>query len=142
MVHWTNPSQLPKWHLDQFNCFCMAYHHDHMDCTVEYYGLLHRWVRRWAKSPIRNEQTLLHRSHGHAVLVLLTTWCLRAARFLCRLATHSYSKAAMAVRHVERHSPRSSGALTSDCGCMPHLFRDCRVSSFFCLYWPEYLILV
>ena len=57
------------------------------DCTVKYDGLLHRWVRRWARSPILDEQTLLHRSHGHAVLVLLTTWCLPAARFLCRLAT-------------------------------------------------------
>ena len=93
----------------------------HVECTVEYDGLLHRWIRRWAKGPILHEQTLLHRSHGHAVLVLLTTWCLRAARFLCRLATRASSKAAMAVRHVERHCPRSSGAraLTTDCGCMP-----------------------
>ena len=87
-----------------------------MDCTVEYDALLHRWVPvgRWAKSPILDEQTLLHRSHGHAVLVLLTTWCLRTARFLCRLATRASSKAAMAVRvrHVERHCLRSSGTLT------------------------------
>jgi len=94
-----------------------------MDCTVEYDALLHRWIRRWAKNPILDEQTLLHRSHGHAVLMLLTTWCLRAARFLRRLATRASSKAAMAVRHVERHCPRSSEALMSDCGCIPHLFK-------------------
>jgi len=62
-------------------------------------------------------------------LVLLTTWCLRAARFLCRLATCTSSKAAMAVRHVEHHCPRSSGTLMSDCGCMPHLFKLSQVKS-------------
>ena len=29
-----------------------------MECTVEYDGLRRRWVRRWAKSPIRDEQVL------------------------------------------------------------------------------------
>ena len=28
--------------------------HTHMECTVEYDGLRHRRVRRWAKSPIRD----------------------------------------------------------------------------------------
>jgi len=110
----------------------------HMDCTVEYNGLLHRWVRRWAMSPILDEQTLLHRSHGHAVLVLLTTWCLRAARFLCRLATRASSKAAMAVRHVERHCPRSCGALMSDCGSMPHLFKLSPTVSSYRLPGPHF----
>ena len=76
-----------------------------MDCTVDYDGLLYRWIQRWAKNTILDEQTLLHKSHDHAVLVLLTAWCLRAARFLCRLATRASSKAAMAVRHVERYCP-------------------------------------
>jgi len=35
--------------------------HTHIDCTVEYDGLLHRWVQRWAKSPI---QTHTH-THTH-----------------------------------------------------------------------------
>ena len=37
----------------------------HMDCTVQYDGLLHRWIRRWTESPILDVETLLHRSHGH-----------------------------------------------------------------------------
>jgi len=56
-----------------------------MECTVEYDGL--RWVRRWAKSPIRDEQVLLHLSHGQTVPVVLMTCCLRAARFLSGSAT-------------------------------------------------------
>jgi len=58
--------------------------HTHMECTVEYDGLRHRWVRRWAKSPIRDEQVLLHLSHGQTVPVVLMTCCLRAA---CRQAS-------------------------------------------------------
>ena len=42
-------------------------------------GLRHRRVRRWWKSPIRDEQVLLHLSHGQTVLVVLMTCCLRAA---------------------------------------------------------------
>ena len=47
-----------------------------MECTVEYDGLRHRWVRRWAKNPIRDEQVLLHLSHGQTVPVVLMTCCL------------------------------------------------------------------
>ena len=49
---------------------------EHMECTVEYDGLRHRWVgtRRWAKSPIRDEQFLLHLSHGQTVPVVSMTW--------------------------------------------------------------------
>ena len=52
--------------------------HTHRDCTVKYDGLLHRWMRQWAKSPILDVQTLLHRSHGHSMLTLMTTWRLWA----------------------------------------------------------------
>jgi len=42
-----------------------------------YSGLLCRWMRRWAKSPLLEVQTSLRRLHGHAVMVLLMTWCFR-----------------------------------------------------------------
>ena len=67
--------------------------HTHMKCTVEYDGLRHRWVRRWAKSPIRDEQVLMHLSHGQTVPVVLMTCCLRAARFLSSSATHTHTHA-------------------------------------------------
>jgi len=58
-----------------------------MECIVEYNGLR----RRWAKSPIRDEQVLLHLSHGQTVPVVLMTCCLRAARFLSGSATRDSS---------------------------------------------------
>ena len=75
-------------------------------------------------------QTLLHRSHGRTMLVLLTTKRLRAARFLSRLGTSNVS---MANQHVERHWAQLSGTLPSDCGCMPHYF---RLSHIVFLYRP------
>jgi len=60
-----------------------AHTHTHMECTVEYGQLRHRWVRRWVKSPVRDEQVLLHLSHGQTVPVVLMTCCLRAACFYC-----------------------------------------------------------
>ena len=39
---------------------------------------------------------------------------LAGCRFLSRVATRAFSKAATAARHVVRHCPRSSGALASD----------------------------
>jgi len=42
-----------------------------MECTVEYDGLHHRWICRWVKSPIRDQQVLLHLSHGQTVPVVL-----------------------------------------------------------------------
>ena len=92
--------------------------HTHIH-TYIYDRPLHRWVQRWANSPILDEQILLHWSESHDVL--LTTWCLRAA--LCGLATCASSKAAMAVRHIEHHCPLSGGALTSECGYMSHIFK-------------------
>jgi len=65
--------------------------HTHMECTVEYDGLHHRWVRRWAKSPVRDEQVLLNLSHGQTVPVVLMTCCLRTARFLSSSATRDSS---------------------------------------------------
>jgi len=93
-----------------------------MECSVEYDALRHRWVRRWAKSPIRDEQVLLHLSHGQTVPVLLMTCCLRAARFLSSSATRDSSNDAVADWHVVRHFARSSGAVLSDLGRRPHLF--------------------
>jgi len=63
-----------------------------MECTVEYDGLRHRW----AKSPIRDEQVLLHLSHGQTVPVVLMACCLRAARFLSSSATRDSSNDAVA----------------------------------------------
>jgi len=72
-----------------------------MECTVEYDGLRHRWVaRRWAKSPIRDEQVLLHLWHGQTVPMVLMTCCLRAARFLSSSATRDSSNDAVADWHV------------------------------------------
>jgi len=87
-----------------------------MECTVEYDGLGHRWARRWAKSPIRDEQVLLHLSHGQTVPVVLMTCCLRAARFLSSSATRDSSNDAVADWHVVRHCARSNGAVLSDWG--------------------------
>jgi len=82
-----------------------------MECTVEYDGLRHRWVaRRWAKSPIRDEQVLVHLSHGQTVPVVLMTYCLRAACFLSSSATRDSSNDAVADWHVVRHCARSDGA--------------------------------
>jgi len=60
--------------------------HTHMDCAVEYDGLLHRWIWRWANSPILDEQTLgghpptnfgirkLESVGYHAVLFAWSSW--------------------------------------------------------------------
>ena len=93
-----------------------------MECAVEHDGLRHRWVRRLAKSPIRNEQDLLHLSHGQTVPVVLMTCCLRAARFLSSSAIRDSSNDAVADWHVVRHCARSNGAVLSDWGRRPHLF--------------------
>jgi len=94
-----------------------------MECIVEYDGLCHRWVRRWATSPIRDEQVLLHLSHGQTVPVVLMTCCLRAERFLSSSATRDSSNDAVADWHVVvRHCARSNGAVLSDWGRRPHLF--------------------
>jgi len=58
-----------------------------VDCTVEYDRLFYQRIQRWAKNQILDVRTLLHQSHGHAVLMLLTTRCLWAARFISRPAT-------------------------------------------------------
>jgi len=97
---------------------CVA--HTHMECAVEYDGLCHQWVRRWAKSPIRDEQVLLHLSHGQTVLVVLMTCCLRAALFLSSSANHNSSNDAVANRHVVRHCARSNAAVLSDWGPKSH----------------------
>jgi len=81
--------------------------HTHMECAVEYDGLRHRWVRRWAKSRIHDEQVLLHQSHGQTVPVVLMTCCLRAARFLSSSATRDSSVDARRGRERDRHT-RSS----------------------------------
>jgi len=75
-----------------------------MECTVEYNGLR----RRWAKSPIRDEQVLLHLSHGQTMPVVLMTCSLRAARFLSSSATRDSSNDAVADWHVVRHCARSN----------------------------------
>ena len=93
-----------------------------MEYTVEYDGLRHRWARRWATSPIRDEQVLLHLSHGQTVPVVLMTCCLRAASFLSSSATRDSSTDAVADWHVVRHCARSNGAVLSDWGRRPHLF--------------------
>ena len=59
----------------------------HMEYTTRIRRLRHRWVRRRTKSPIRDEQVLLHLSHGQTVPVMMMTCCLRAARFRSSLAT-------------------------------------------------------
>ena len=64
-------------------CITHTHTRTHMECTIEYDGLRHRWGCRWAKSPIRDEQVLLHLSHGQTVPVVLMTCCLRAACFYC-----------------------------------------------------------
>jgi len=71
-----------------------------MQCTVEYDGLRHRWVRRWAKRAIRDEQVLLHLSNGQTVPVVLMTCCFRAARFLTSSATRDSSNDTVANWHV------------------------------------------
>ena len=93
-----------------------------MERTVEYDGLRHWWVRRWAKSTIRDEQFLLHLSHGQTVPVMLMTCCLRAACFRSSSATRDSSYDAVANWHVVRHCARSNGAVLSDWGRRPHLF--------------------
>jgi len=93
-----------------------------MECIVEYDGLRHRWVRRWAKSPIRDDQVLLHLSHGQTVPVVLMACCLRADRFLSSSATRNSSDDAVADWQVVRHCARSNGAVLSDWGRRPHLF--------------------
>jgi len=93
-----------------------------MECTVKYDGLHHRWVRRWVKSPIRDEQVLLHLSHGQTVPVVLMACCLRAAHFLSSLATRDSSNDAVADWHVVRHCARSNEAVLSDLGRRLHLF--------------------
>ena len=82
-------------------------------------------LRRWAKSPIRDEQVLLHLLHGQTVPVVLMTCCLRAARFLSSSATRDSSNDAVADWHVVplvRHCARSHGAVLSDWGRRRHLF--------------------
>jgi len=62
--------------------------HTHMDCTVQYDGLLHRWVRRWAKSPILDEQILLQRSHA------MPCWCCwRPGACGLPVSTHTHTHA-------------------------------------------------
>jgi len=92
-----------------------------MECTVEYDGLHHQW----AKSPIRDEQVLLHLSHGQTVPVVLMTCCLRAARFLSSSATRDSSNDVVADWHVVHHCARSNGAVLSDWGRLtgPHCGR-------------------
>jgi len=85
-----------------------------MECTFEYDRLRHRWVRRWPKSPICDEQVLLHLSHGQTVPVVLMTCCLRAASFLSSSATRDSSNDAVANWHVLRHRARSNGAVLCD----------------------------
>ena len=99
-----------------------AHTHTHMACTAEYDGLCNQWVRRWVKSPICDEQVLLHLSCGQTMPVVLMTCCLRAARFLSSSATRNSSNDAVANWHVLRHCARSNGAVLSDWGRRPHLF--------------------
>jgi len=87
-----------------------------MECTVKYDELCHRWVRRWVKSPIRDEQVLLHLSHGQTVPVVLTACSLQAARFLYSAATCDSSNDAVANWHAVRC------ATVLDWGRRPHLF--------------------
>ena len=94
----------------------------HMECTVKYDERCHRWVRRWAISPIHDEQVLLHLSHGQTVPVVLMTCSLRAARFLYSAATCDSSNDAVANWHAVRNCARSNGAVLSDWGRRPHLF--------------------
>jgi len=74
------------------------------------------------KSPILEVQTLLHLSHGHAVPVMLTTWCSRAARLLSNASTRWLFEA-MADWHTKRHWTRSNRDLLSDLESRPAFFR-------------------
>ena len=82
-----------------------------MECAVEYDGLRHRWVRRWAKSRIRDEQVRLYLSHGQTVSVVLMTCCLRADCFLSSSAIRDSSVDAHGAReretdrHVHHNTP-------------------------------------
>ena len=79
---------------------CITHTHTH----THTHGMHHRirriaslmGRRRWAKSPIRDKQVLLHLSHGQTVPVVLMTCCLRAACFLSSSATHDSSNDAVA----------------------------------------------
>jgi len=93
-----------------------------MECTVEYDGLRHRWVRRWVKSPICDEQVLLHLPHGQTVPVVSMTCCLRATCFLSSSAIRNSSNDAVADWHVVHHCAQSNGAVLSDWGRRPHFF--------------------
>ena len=75
-----------------------------MECTVEYDDCVTDGYARWAKSPIRDEQVLLHLSQGQTVPVVLMTCCLRAARFLSSSATRDSSNDAVADTHARTHT--------------------------------------
>ena len=82
----------------------------HMDYTVEYDRLLHRCIRRWTKSPTLDVQTLLHLSHGHALLILIATRRLRAARFL---STHTVTLSPVAPSLLHStHTPTLRHSVT------------------------------
>ena len=98
------------------------------ECPVEYDGLLHRQLGRWANRPIFDKHILLSRRvalrHFQAVPVMLMVCCLRAASFLPSSTNHDSSNAMIADWHVVYHSARSSGAALSDLGrrLKPYLF--------------------
>jgi len=93
--------------------------HTHMECTVDVDGLRHRWVRRWATSPIRDVASVAWSSRAGDVDGLLLASCpfpiqLSNPRLLeCRDGR---------LTSGARHCARSSAAVLSDLGCRPHLF--------------------
>jgi len=93
-----------------------------MECTVEYDGLHHRWVRRWAKNPIRDEQVLLNLSHGQTVPVVLMTCCLRTARFLSSSATRDSSNDVVGNTSDkgEQKIMQTDSGISRDVGCQMH----------------------
>jgi len=57
------------------------------------------------KSPISDEQVLLHLLHSQTVPMVLMTCCLRAACFLSSSTTRNSSNDMMADCHTHAHTP-------------------------------------
>jgi len=111
------------------------YTHTHMECTVEYNGLRHRRVRRWWKSPIRDEQVLLHLSHGQTVPVVLMTCCLRAA---CRQpSVITITKNGYYSEECLCRRPHSLFPQRSVLSCPAQHTATCRLTRVGAAVWPE-----
>jgi len=77
MIPWVHPSQHPKWHLDQFSCFCGAHKRDQQsDQPMDRVGYFVR-----SNSPLAQAITVMWPNNNNTA-VKCSNWLLSKSSYL------------------------------------------------------------